>query len=163
MSRSTDAIVEWLRQRLNVSAARGFVFGLSGGEPRAYTGHAPARVGGGAVDGRGEEREQFPERGEPHAFAGRQVLDATAEPPSAGCATRPQVDDERPLYRERRVLSTARSHGRFPSIDLRPAANNCRETEWRKRRAGVLGKPAEYSIGLNGRFRISLIGSRETR
>jgi NAD+ synthase len=31
MSKRTDAIVEWLRQRLNQSGARGFVFGLSGG------------------------------------------------------------------------------------------------------------------------------------
>jgi len=31
MSRTTDSIVEWLRQRLNRSGARGFVFGLSGG------------------------------------------------------------------------------------------------------------------------------------
>jgi NAD+ synthase len=31
MSKSTDSIVEWLRQRLSHSAARGFVFGLSGG------------------------------------------------------------------------------------------------------------------------------------
>jgi NAD+ synthase len=31
MNRGTDAIVEWLRQRLARSAARGFVFGLSGG------------------------------------------------------------------------------------------------------------------------------------
>jgi NAD+ synthase len=31
MSRQTDAIVAWLRQRLNASGSRGFVFGLSGG------------------------------------------------------------------------------------------------------------------------------------
>lgn len=31
MKHGTDAIVEWLRQRLALSAARGFVFGLSGG------------------------------------------------------------------------------------------------------------------------------------
>ncbi|SRR5258705_3268008 len=31
MNHRTDAIVEWLRQRLNESGARGFVFGLSGG------------------------------------------------------------------------------------------------------------------------------------
>src|SRR6186713_1922982 len=31
MSKRTDSIVEWLRQRLNQSGARGFVFGLSGG------------------------------------------------------------------------------------------------------------------------------------
>src|SRR5882672_4840090 len=31
MSNRTDSIVEWLRQRLNESGARGFVFGLSGG------------------------------------------------------------------------------------------------------------------------------------
>jgi NAD+ synthase len=31
MSKTTDSIVEWLRQRLGHSAARGFVFGLSGG------------------------------------------------------------------------------------------------------------------------------------
>ncbi len=31
MNRPTDAIVEWLRQRLNESGARGFVVGLSGG------------------------------------------------------------------------------------------------------------------------------------
>ncbi len=31
MSKRTDAIVEWLRQRLTQSGARGFVFGLSGG------------------------------------------------------------------------------------------------------------------------------------
>jgi NAD+ synthase len=31
MSRTTDSIVEWLRQRLAPSGARGFVFGLSGG------------------------------------------------------------------------------------------------------------------------------------
>jgi NAD+ synthase len=31
MSKRTDAIVEWLRQRLNRSGARGFVVGLSGG------------------------------------------------------------------------------------------------------------------------------------
>ena len=31
MKNGTDAIVEWLRQRLSVSGARGFVFGLSGG------------------------------------------------------------------------------------------------------------------------------------
>jgi NAD+ synthase len=31
MSTRTDALVEWLRQRLQASAARGFVFGLSGG------------------------------------------------------------------------------------------------------------------------------------
>jgi len=31
MSTRTDSIVEWLRRRLSLSAARGFVFGLSGG------------------------------------------------------------------------------------------------------------------------------------
>jgi NAD+ synthase len=31
MSKRTDSIVEWLRQRLNQSGGRGFVFGLSGG------------------------------------------------------------------------------------------------------------------------------------
>lgn len=31
MSKTTDSIVEWLRQRLGHSSARGFVFGLSGG------------------------------------------------------------------------------------------------------------------------------------
>ena len=31
MNKRTDAIVEWLRQRLHQSGARGFVFGLSGG------------------------------------------------------------------------------------------------------------------------------------
>jgi NAD+ synthase len=31
MSTRTDAIVEWLRERLHASAGRGFVFGLSGG------------------------------------------------------------------------------------------------------------------------------------
>jgi NAD+ synthase len=31
MKNGTDEIVEWLRQRLSLSAARGFVFGLSGG------------------------------------------------------------------------------------------------------------------------------------
>lgn len=31
MSKTTDSIVEWLRQRLGHSGARGFVFGLSGG------------------------------------------------------------------------------------------------------------------------------------
>ena len=31
MKHGTDAIVEWLRERLSLSAARGFVFGLSGG------------------------------------------------------------------------------------------------------------------------------------
>ncbi|HYT67164.1 MAG TPA: NAD(+) synthase [Vicinamibacterales bacterium] len=31
MSKSTDSIVEWLRQRVAQSGARGFVFGLSGG------------------------------------------------------------------------------------------------------------------------------------
>src|SRR5437763_17005401 len=31
MSTRTDAIVDWLRQHLNQTGARGFVFGLSGG------------------------------------------------------------------------------------------------------------------------------------
>ena len=31
MSKRTDSIVEWLRQRLHHSGARGFVVGLSGG------------------------------------------------------------------------------------------------------------------------------------
>ena len=45
----TDAIVEWLRQRLSQSAARGFVFGLSGGLDSAVVARlcqsaAPAHV-----------------------------------------------------------------------------------------------------------------------
>jgi len=51
MSRQTDAIVEWLRQRLTQSGARGFVFGLSGGLDSAVVARlcqaaAPANVVG---------------------------------------------------------------------------------------------------------------------
>lgn len=51
MSHRTDAIVEWLRQRLNHSGARGFVFGLSGGIDSAVVARlcqaaAPANVVG---------------------------------------------------------------------------------------------------------------------
>jgi NAD+ synthase len=51
MSKRTDSIVEWLRQRLNLSAARGFVFGLSGGVDSAVVARlcqaaAPANVVG---------------------------------------------------------------------------------------------------------------------
>jgi NAD+ synthase len=51
MSNRTDSIVEWLRQRLNQSAARGFVFGLSGGIDSAVVARlcqmaAPANVTG---------------------------------------------------------------------------------------------------------------------
>ena len=51
MSKRTDAIVGWLRQRLNQSGARGFVFGLSGGVDSAVVGRlcqaaAPANVVG---------------------------------------------------------------------------------------------------------------------
>ena len=51
MSHRTDAIVEWLRQRLNESGARGFVFGLSGGVDSAVVARlcqaaAPAGVVG---------------------------------------------------------------------------------------------------------------------
>ena len=51
MSNRTDAIVEWLRQRLNHSGARGFVFGLSGGIDSAVVARlcqaaAPANVVG---------------------------------------------------------------------------------------------------------------------
>lgn len=51
MSPRTDAIVEWLRQRLNHSGARGFVFGLSGGVDSAVVARlcqsaAPAGVVG---------------------------------------------------------------------------------------------------------------------
>lgn len=51
MSSRTDAIVEWLRQRLNHSGARGFVFGLSGGIDSAVVARlcqaaAPANVVG---------------------------------------------------------------------------------------------------------------------
>ena len=51
MSKRTDSIVEWLRQRLNHSGARGFVFGLSGGIDSAVVARlcqaaAPANVVG---------------------------------------------------------------------------------------------------------------------
>jgi NAD+ synthase len=51
MSTRTDAIVEWLRRRLDESAARGFVFGLSGGIDSAVVARlcqlaAPANVVG---------------------------------------------------------------------------------------------------------------------
>jgi NAD+ synthase len=51
MSARTDSIVEWLRQRLNHSGARGFVFGLSGGIDSAVVARlcqaaAPANVVG---------------------------------------------------------------------------------------------------------------------
>jgi NAD+ synthase len=51
MSSRTDSIVEWLRQRLNESGARGFVFGLSGGIDSAIVARlcqlaAPANVVG---------------------------------------------------------------------------------------------------------------------
>jgi NAD+ synthase len=51
MSKRTDSIVEWLRQRLNQSGARGFVFGLSGGVDSAVVARlcqaaAPANVVG---------------------------------------------------------------------------------------------------------------------
>jgi NAD+ synthase len=51
MSNRTDSIVEWLRQRLNQSGARGFVFGLSGGIDSAVVARlcqaaAPANVVG---------------------------------------------------------------------------------------------------------------------
>jgi NAD+ synthase len=51
MSKRTDAIVEWLRQRLNQSGARGFVVGLSGGVDSAVVARlchaaAPANVVG---------------------------------------------------------------------------------------------------------------------
>src|SRR6187455_2984231 len=51
MSKRTDAIVEWLRQRLHQSGARGFVFGLSGGVDSAVVARlcqaaAPANVVG---------------------------------------------------------------------------------------------------------------------
>ena len=49
MSKRTDAIVEWLRRRLNQSGARGLVFGLSGGIDSAVVARlcqlaAPANV-----------------------------------------------------------------------------------------------------------------------
>jgi NAD+ synthase len=51
MSNRTDSIVEWLRQRLNHSGSRGFVFGLSGGIDSAVVARlcqmaAPANVVG---------------------------------------------------------------------------------------------------------------------
>src|SRR6187401_2933529 len=51
MGKRTDSIVEWLRQRLNQSGARGFVFGLSGGLDSAVVARlcqaaAPANVVG---------------------------------------------------------------------------------------------------------------------
>jgi NAD+ synthase len=51
MSKRTDAIVEWLRRRLNQSGARGLVFGLSGGIDSAVVARlcqlaAPANVVG---------------------------------------------------------------------------------------------------------------------
>src|SRR6266545_5505161 len=51
MSKSTDSIVEWLRQRVAQSGARGFVFGLSGGVDSAVVARlcqaaAPANVVG---------------------------------------------------------------------------------------------------------------------
>jgi NAD+ synthase len=51
MSKQTDAIVEWLRRRLNQSGLRGFVFGLSGGLDSAVVARlcqaaAPANVVG---------------------------------------------------------------------------------------------------------------------
>ena len=51
MSKRTDSIVEWLRQRLTRSGARGFVFGLSGGIDSAVVARlcqaaAPANVVG---------------------------------------------------------------------------------------------------------------------
>jgi NAD+ synthase len=51
MSHTTDAIVEWLRQRLTYAGARGFVFGLSGGLDSAVVARlcqsaAPANVVG---------------------------------------------------------------------------------------------------------------------
>lgn len=51
MSKRTDSIVEWLRQRLNQSGARGFVVGLSGGIDSAVVARlcqaaAPANIVG---------------------------------------------------------------------------------------------------------------------
>jgi NAD+ synthase len=51
MSKATDAIVEWLRERLARSGARGFVFGLSGGIDSAVVARlcqiaAPGNVAG---------------------------------------------------------------------------------------------------------------------
>src|SRR5882757_934140 len=51
MSHTTDAIVEWLRQRLTHAGGRGFVFGLSGGLDSAVVARlcqsaAPANVVG---------------------------------------------------------------------------------------------------------------------
>lgn len=51
MSKRTDSIVEWLRQRLNQSGARGFIVGLSGGIDSAVVARlcqaaAPASVAG---------------------------------------------------------------------------------------------------------------------
>src|SRR4051812_18475429 len=51
MSRTSDSIVEWLRQRLARSGARGFVFGLSGGIDSAVVARlcqlaAPGNVAG---------------------------------------------------------------------------------------------------------------------
>jgi NAD+ synthase len=51
MTTGTDAIVEWLRQRLARSAARGFVFGLSGGIDSAVVARLCQLASPGSVTG----------------------------------------------------------------------------------------------------------------
>src|SRR5205823_5503262 len=59
----TDSIVEWLRQRLNQSGARGFVFGLSGGIDSAVVARlcqaaAPANVVGVLMPAHSDPRDE---------------------------------------------------------------------------------------------------------
>jgi NAD+ synthase len=63
MSTRTDALVEWLRGRLNESGARGFVFGLSGGLDSAVVARlcqaaAPASVVGVLMPLHGDPRDE---------------------------------------------------------------------------------------------------------
>jgi NAD+ synthase len=63
MSLRTDAIVEWLRQRLNHAGARGFVFGLSGGVDSAVVARlcqaaAPANVVGVLMPSQSDPRDE---------------------------------------------------------------------------------------------------------
>ncbi len=63
MSQRTDAIVEWLRQRLNRAGARGFVIGLSGGVDSAVVARlcqaaAPANTVGVLMPCHGDPRDE---------------------------------------------------------------------------------------------------------
>jgi NAD+ synthase len=63
MSQRPDAIVEWLRQRLNQAGARGFVVGLSGGVDSAVVARlcqaaAPARVVGVLMPCHGDPQDE---------------------------------------------------------------------------------------------------------